>query len=112
MVRRPSIISCRYAEAKVSQIRPYKYQDTKTCTSVIGFDENSLYLYCSGQEMPCSEEEYIQVENPQAPGVINNLCDKVLADKLFGFLQVDIQAPDELLEKFKKVSFVRYRSCT
>ena len=65
---------------------------------------NSLYLYCSGQEMPCSEEEYVKVSNPQGPRVVKNLRNKVLADKVWGFLQVDIHNPDELTEKFSKFS--------
>ena len=40
--------------------------------------------------MPCGKDEYIEVENPQDPGVISDLCDEVLADELFRFLQVDI----------------------
>ena len=36
--------------------------------------------------------------------VIRELCDKILADKLFGFLQVNIHVPDELLEKFSNFS--------
>ena len=36
----------------------------KTCAKVVGFDVNSRYLYCSGQEMPCSKEQYIEVDQP------------------------------------------------
>ena len=59
MVGGPSIVFCRYAEAGVSQIRSHIYSeaDSKTCRAVLGFDANSLYLYCSGQEMPCGKEK-------------------------------------------------------
>ena len=53
MIGGPSIVFCRYAEAGVSRIRSHIYKDAKTCRAVHGFDANSLYLFCSGQEMPC-----------------------------------------------------------
>ena len=70
----------------------------------IGFDANSLYLYCSGQKMPCGKGEYVEIENPKDSGAIKDLCDKVMKDELFGFLQVDTHVPDELLEKFNEFS--------
>ena len=69
--------------------------------SVDGWDANSLYLYCSGQEMPCGKESYVEVSNPR---IFKDLCDKVMMGELFGFLQVDIHIPDGLLEKFSKFS--------
>ena len=73
MIGGPSIVFCRYAEARVSQIRSHIYsrsdseageaagaklsEDAKTCRAVLGLDANSLYLYCSGQEMPCGKEK-------------------------------------------------------
>ena len=69
--------------------------------SVDARDANSLYLYCSGQEMPCGKESYVEVSNPRT---IKDLCDKVMMGELFGFLQVDIHIPDGLLEKFSEFS--------
>ena len=57
MIGGPSIVFCRYAEAGVSQIRSHIYEDAKTCRAVLGLDANSLYLFCSGQEMPCGKEK-------------------------------------------------------
>ena len=57
MIGGPSIVFCRYAEAGVSQIRSHIYEDAKTCRTVLGLDANSLYLFCSGQEMPCGKEK-------------------------------------------------------
>ena len=57
MIGGPSIVFCRYAEAGVSQIRSHIEEDAKTCRAVQGLDANSLYLYCSGQEMPCGKEK-------------------------------------------------------
>ena len=56
--------------------------------------------------MPCGKEEYIRTSNLQDPKVIRDLCDKVLASELFGFLQVDIHVTDELLEKFSEFSIL------
>ena len=106
MVGGPNIIFCQYVEAEKSQIRFHKYQDPKTCTIITGFDANSLYLYCSGQEMRCGKEEYIEANNARDPRIISDLCDKVLMGELFGFLRVDILVPKDtkLLEKFSEVS--------
>ena len=101
MVGGPSIIFCIYAEVGVSQIRSHKYTDAKVCKSVNGWDASSLYLYCSGQEMLCGKESYVEGSNPR---IIKDLCDKVLTGELFGFLQVHIHVPDGLLEKFSEFS--------
>ena len=63
MVGGPSIVFCRYAEAGVSHIRSHIYEDSKTCRAVLGFDANSLYLYCSGQEMPCGKEKVFHCDS-------------------------------------------------
>ena len=78
----------------MSKIRSHQYKNAKTCKAVVGFDANSLYLYFSGQEMPCGKEEYVEIEKPNDPELIDRLCKDILEDKLFGFLQVDIHVPD------------------
>ena len=88
-------------EVGASQIRSHKYADAKVCKSIDGWDANSLYLYCSWQEMPCGKESYVEVSNPT---VIEDLWDKVMMGALFGFLQVDIHVPNGLLEKFSEFS--------
>ena len=58
MIGGPSIVFCRHAEGGVSKIRSHIYSEkAKTCRSVLGLDSNSLYLFCSGQEMPCGKEK-------------------------------------------------------
>ena len=96
MIGGPSIVFCRYAEVGKTQIRG----GTKPCKSIVGFDANSLYLYCSGQEMPCGKERYI--EDPTAS--VQELCNRVMTDDLFGFLEVDICVPGKLREKFSEFS--------
>ena len=100
MIGGPSIVFCRYAEAEVSQIRSHIYEDAKTCRAVLGLDANSLYLFCSGQEMPCGKEKVFQ-GNPEEK---DKLIQNVLNDKLFGFFQVDIEVPEQLLDKFSEFS--------
>ena len=109
MVGGPSIVFCRYAEAGVSQIRSHIYEDSKTCRAVLGFDANSLYLYCSGQEMPCGKEKVFhcdsgagvrQLERAKQDELIQN----VLNDELFGFFEVDIEVPEQLRDKFSEFS--------
>ena len=116
MIGGPSIVFCRYAEAGVSRIRSHRYSDSaagkageagaklradaKTCRAVLGLDANSLYLYCSGQEMPCGKEKVFSTDSEEKDELIQN----VLNDKLFGFFQVDIEVPEQLLDKFSEFS--------
>ena len=89
----------------MSKIRSHKYENAKTCKSVVGFDANSLYLYCFPQEMPCGKEEYVEIEKPNDLELMpDKLCKDILEDKLFGFLQLDIHVPDNLKEKFSEFS--------
>ena len=101
MIGGPSIVFCRYAEVGKTKIRSHQWDDAKNCESIVGFDANSLYLYCSGQEMPCGKEQYFEVEDPTA---VEDLCNAVLNGNLFGYLQVDIQVPEQLKDKFREFS--------
>ena len=101
MIGGPSIVFCRYAEVGKTKIRSHQWEDAKNCESIVGFDANSLYLYCSGQEMPCGKEQYFEVEDPT---VVEDLCNAVLNGNLFGYLQVDIQVPEQLRDKFREFS--------
>ena len=123
MIGGPSIVFCRYAEAGVSRIRSHRYSDSaagkageagataeleqaklradaKTCRAVLGFDANSLYLFCSGQEMPCGKEKVFKC-NPEEK---DKLIQKVLNDELFGFFEVDIEVPEQLQNHFSEFS--------
>ncbi len=101
MVGGPSIVFTRHAEKDKSKIRPHKYKNPKTCQAVVGFDANSLYLYCSGQEMPCGKETYSEMKNPTK---VARFCRDVLNDRFFGFCQVDIHVPEHLKVKFNEFS--------
>ena len=108
MVGGPSIVFCRYAEAGISKIRSHINSEAKTCRTVLGFDANSLYLYCSGQEMPCGKEKVFKC-NPEAKPEQsseekNKLIQNVLKDELLGFFEVDIEVPHQLQNHFSEFS--------
>ena len=104
MIGGPSIVFCRHAEAGVSKIRSHIYrgsdreEDAKTCRSVQGLDANSLYLFCSGQEMPCGKEKVFHCD----PAEKNEIIQNVLNDKLFGFFEVDIEVPEQKRKRFSE----------
>ena len=100
MIGGPSIVFCRHAEAGVSKIRShiYREEDAKTCRSVQGLDANSLYLFCSGQEMPCGKEKVFHCDPQEKNEIIKN----VLNDKLFGFFEVDIEVPEQKRKRFSE----------
>ena len=114
MVGGPSIVFCRYAEAGVSKIRSHSDSDSeageaagakpragaKTCRSVQGLDANSLYLFCSGQEMPCGKENVFQANPEEKDKLIQN----VLNDKLFVFFEVDIEVPERQRKRSQQSS--------
>ena len=121
MIGGPSTVFCRYAEAGVSKIRSHIYSgsdresgeaaganqaDAKICRSVQGLDANSLYLFCSGQEMPCGKEKVFHCDMGEKAerAKQDKLKQNVLNDKLFGFFQVAIEVPEQLREHFSEFS--------
>ena len=70
----------------------------KICRSVQGLDANSLYLFCSGQEMPCGKEKVFHCDPEEKDKLIQN----VLNDKLFGFFEVDIEVPEQKRKRFSE----------
>ena len=106
MIGGPSIVFCRYAEAGVSKIRSHIYRgaDAKICRSVQGLDANSLYLFCSGQEMPCGKEKVFHCDPRERSESEAEIIQNVLNDKLFGFFQVDIEVPEQLRKHFSEFS--------
>ena len=104
MIGGPSIVFCRYAEAGVSKIRSHIYSraDAKICRSVQGLDTNSLYLFCSGQEMPCGKEKVFNCDPRERSESEAEIIQNVLNDKLFGFFQVDIEVPEQLRKRFSE----------
>ena len=104
MIGGPSIVFCRYHEKNITNIRSHLYTNPKPCQKIIGYDANSLYLYCMGQDMPCGKEELIMYEEPYDIEHINQFNQAVKNSELFGFAQVDIKVPDKLYDKFSEMS--------
>ena len=107
MIGGPSIVFCRYAEAGVSKIGSHIYSEkAKTCRSVHGLDSNSLYLFCSGQEMPCGKEKVFkcntEAKPEQSSAEQDEIIQNVLNDKLFGFFEVDIEVPEQKRKRFSE----------
>ena len=99
-----SIVFSRYAESGKTRIRLYHYgPEAKECRSVIGYDANSLYLYCAGQEMTYGKENYGEIQKPTD---VKMLCDEILKKEIFGFVQVDTEVPEELKDKFSEFSLL------
>jgi hypothetical protein len=97
----PSIIFNRYHEANKTYIRRSDKQCkqiNKLCKKIIGYDANALYLWAISQEMPAGKHEHIKTYD------LEQLKDDILNDKLFGFIQVDIETPEELKEHFSEMT--------
>ncbi len=56
----------------------------------IGFDADALYLWATMQGMLVGNYKHITENN------MNNLIHDVFNETLFGFVEVDIEVPDEL----------------
>ena len=105
MVGGPAIVFCRYHKRRKTRIRAHIYgRNGKKCKTILGYDANVLYLYCSRQLMPCGKEKHVKVKTPTSPYNIKVLTNKVLRNELFGFVQVDIEVPETLYEKFSEMA--------
>ena len=70
---------------------------------IVGYDPNSLYLYCSGDLMPCGKDKLVVNKKPYDQKRIAKFSMDVLKGNIFGFAQVDIEVPDELYDKFSEM---------
>ncbi|CEG49432.1 uncharacterized protein PHALS_07196 [Plasmopara halstedii] len=84
----PSIIFKRYAERNKTRIR-----GKKKCKKVITYDANALYLWCLGYDMPCGR--LIKIEAYK---------EVIKDDKIFGFLECDIEIPEHLKDYFSEMT--------
>ena len=74
------------------------------CISCVGYDANALYLYCSGRVMPCGKDTLVVNEKPFDQKRIAKFSKEVLKRKVLGFVQVDIEVPDELYDNFSEMA--------
>ena len=104
MVGGPAHVFTRYHEKDITRIRSHVYGEKSRLTKgIIGYDANSLYLYYSGDVMPCGKDTLIVNKKPFDQKRIAKFSRDVLKGKVFGFAQVDIEVPDELYDKFSEV---------
>ena len=75
-----------------------KIRSTRECKKIIGYDANALYLWAIAQEMPTGKHEHIKTYD------LKQLEQDILNDKLFGFIQVDIETPENLKEHFAEMT--------
>lgn len=85
----PSIIFNRYAKRNETTIR-----GGKLVKKIIGYDANALYLWALGSEMPCGQLKTIET--------YEGIVDDIKNDKLFGFLECDIETPEHLKDYFRR----------
>ena len=60
MVDGPAQVFTRYHEKDITRIRFHVYgEKSKLIKVVIGYDDNGLYLYCSGNVMPLARKRWL-----------------------------------------------------
>ena len=86
MVGGPVQVFTRSHEKDITSIRSHEYgKKSKLTKSVIGYDTNSLYRYCSGDVMPCGKETLVVNNKPFDQKRIAKFSKDVLKRKVFGF---------------------------
>ena len=105
MVGWPAQVFTRYHEKDITRIRSHVYgRKSKLTKGVTGYDANALYLYCSGDVMPCRKNKLVVNKKPFNQKRIAIFSKDVLKGKVLGFAQVDIKVPDELYDKFSEMA--------
>ena len=67
---------------------------SKLTKGVVGYDANALYLYCSGDVMPCGKDTLVVNKKPFDRKRIAKFSKDVLKGNVFGFTQADFEVPD------------------
>ena len=102
MVGGPAQAFTRHHEKDVMYIRSHIEREKK-CKKIIGYDANALYLYCSGDVMPCGKDKLTVIEKQYDEKIIQTFERDVLEVKFFGFAQIDIEVPHNLKDKFSEM---------
>ena len=99
MVGGPVQVFTRHYEKDITRTRSHVYgEKSKLTKGVIGYDANALYLYCSGDVMPCGKDTLVVNKKPFDQKRIAKFSKDVLKGKVFGFAQVDIEVSDKLYD--------------
>ena len=105
MVGGPVQVFTRYHEKEITRIRSHVYgEKSKLTRSIMVYDANSLYLYCSGDVIPCGKDTLVLNKKSFDQKRILKFSKDVLKGNVFGFARVDIEVPDELYDKFSEMS--------
>jgi len=97
----PSIVFTRYHEAGVTRIRSHQYTNPKICGKILGYDANALYLSTMERVMPCGKEKVTRYTDPEKT---TSFIKRLRSGEWFGFAEVDIRVPEDLLGKFAEMS--------
>ena len=104
MVGGPTQVFTRYHKKNITRIRSHVYAEkSKLTKGIIGYDASALYLYSSGDVMPCDKDTLAVNKKPYNQKRIAKFSKYVLKGKVFGFVQVDTEVPGELYDKFTKM---------
>ena len=89
----------------ITRIRFHVYGEKgKLTKAVIGYNAKGLYLHCSGNVMPCGKETLTVNRKPYDQKQIAKFSKDAFNGNVFGFVQVDIEVPDELYGKFSEIT--------
>ena len=108
----PAQVFTTYHEKEIIHIRSHLYGEESTLTkNIIGYDANSLYIYCWGDVVPCGKDTFAVKEKPFDQKRITNFLKDVFKGEIFGFVQVIIDVLETLCDKFREIApllFKRY----
>ena len=76
---------------------------SKLTIKIIGFAANALYLSCSSDIMLCGKGALVVNKKSHDQKRIAKFSKDVLEGKVFRSLQVDIELPDHLYNKFSEM---------
>ena len=79
-------------------------EKSKLTKGVIGYDTNILYLCCSSDVMHCGKDTLVVKNKPFDQKRIAKFSKDVSKGKVFGFVQDDIEVPDEVYDKFSEMA--------
>ena len=96
----PSLVFTRKHVAGETRIRSHQYEDARVCRRILGYDANSLYPSTMMKEMPCGPGFVQTYNNPEAYARV--FPQFLWMEEWFGFAEVDIEVPEELLPEFEE----------
>ena len=104
MVGGPAQVFTKYHEKNITYIRFHVYGEKgKLTKGIIDYDAITLYIYCSGEVMPCGKDTLAVNKKPFEQKRIVTFSKGLLKGKAFGFAQVDIKVPDYLYDRFSEM---------